>query len=530
MSGQRRPEIELSWHRSQLYGIVPEQRPRDLPAAEIDPASRLACAARPVLGAMAEHLEGTRYSLLMTDRDCRLSYRWFGSRFLESVLDALGLREGADVGEGQLGTNALGTATETRAGITVHGADHFIEPLKEFSCYGHPIRHPVTGRLEGALDISGGLGDANPLLAPYLRRAVSDIEERLLAQATASERALLAAFQAEVRPRSRAVAALGGDLILTSKAALDLLAPEDYARLRALAEDLGPSSGRRLRVALASGAPVDLHLRRVPESGDGVVFAITLRPRDTVPGPRHDPSAARSVLVHGAPGTGRSYTARELAPDAPVLDCSDAALDPVGWGRELRGRLRDSRALRIENIDLLPEEHVSRVAAALGAESGPRLVLTSPPADRLTGTRAALGAAAVERIGLRPLSSRAGELPRLAMKLVRQLDPTADIRLVPTVIEALSAQSWPGNVSELRAVITHVLRHRTVGDVILADLPEDYRNPSRAVRLAGRERAEREAIVAALSAHDGNKMRAARELGISRTTLYARMRALRVAD
>ncbi|HQV16900.1 MAG TPA: helix-turn-helix domain-containing protein, partial [Gordonia sp. (in: high G+C Gram-positive bacteria)] len=50
--------------------------------------------------------------------------------------------------------------------------------------------------------------------------------------------------------------------------------------------------------------------------------------------------------------------------------------------------------------------------------------------------------------------------------------------------------------------------------------------PTRAGRLLGRERAERQAIISALDAADRNKSRAAKALGISRTTLYTRMRAL----
>lgn len=62
--------------------------------------------------------------------------------------------------------------------------------------------------------------------------------------------------------------------------------------------------------------------------------------------------------------------------------------------------------------------------------------------------------------------------------------------------------------------------------VDVADLPAPYRTSSRAAHLSGREQAERGAIIDALDAAGGNKVHAARELGISRTTLYARMRAL----
>ena len=62
--------------------------------------------------------------------------------------------------------------------------------------------------------------------------------------------------------------------------------------------------------------------------------------------------------------------------------------------------------------------------------------------------------------------------------------------------------------------------------VTAADLPAEYRGSTRAARLRGMEQAERQAILAALAAADGNKSRAATALGISRTTLYARIRAL----
>lgn len=51
-------------------------------------------------------------------------------------------------------------------------------------------------------------------------------------------------------------------------------------------------------------------------------------------------------------------------------------------------------------------------------------------------------------------------------------------------------------------------------------------SPGRSLTI--RERAERDAIVGALRAYDGNKVQAARELGMSRTTLYTRIRQLRI--
>ena len=44
------------------------------------------------------------------------------------------------------------------------------------------------------------------------------------------------------------------------------------------------------------------------------------------------------------------------------------------------------------------------------------------------------------------------------------------------------------------------------------------------------EQSERDTIVAALAEADGNKSRAAEILGIGRTTMYRKMRALKISD
>ncbi|WP_420802577.1 aldehyde dehydrogenase family protein [Streptomyces cavernae] len=49
----------------------------------------------------------------------------------------------------------IATVYELRRGLAVHGDERYLEPFKRFSCYGHPITHPVTRRLEGVEEIFG---------------------------------------------------------------------------------------------------------------------------------------------------------------------------------------------------------------------------------------------------------------------------------------------------------------------------------------------------------------------------------------
>lgn len=92
-------------------------------------------------------------------------------------------------------------------------------------------------------------------------------------------------------------------------------------------------------------------------------------------------------------------------------------------------------------------------------------------------------------------------------------------------LDAMRSYNWPGNVRELvnrvqRALIMGEHRLVTPEDLGLS-APDD---PSNVVNLSSaRAAAEKEMIQLTLKAHDNNVSRAARELGVSRVTLYRLM-------
>ncbi len=527
VGGQRDP-IAQSWQRVRRSGLAVDATLGQAPTTDVDATSPLLLAAAPVLEQLEQRLQDTRYSLLLADRDCRIVRRWCDDRQAESLFDELGARTGASFREEVVGTNALGTAHELRAGVRVHAGEHYVHQLQPFSCYGHPVWHPVTRRLEGVLDITGLAADANPLLAALVTRAVDDIEQRLLDGTRTSERRLLAAFQSASGRRQRVLAAIGENVVLSNRAALDLLDPSDYAHLRALGAAAGSTS-----LVLASGAVVTVSVTPVEGAGGGALFAIEppAPRRARTPGPLRLVTGL-PLLVSGPPGSGRTSRARAAATRDPVvvLDGAAAALDgAAAWGRRLRDLLTSGAGtVVVDGIDALPERLVTQVLESLASTTRPDLVLTSGPRDDLRGAALTLASACVQAIELAPLSQRGSEMQDLAAHAVRLANPAARLRLTPSVIEALAAQSWPGNLHELRAVMADVVAHRSTGDVVLGDLPAAYRTGARA-GLSGLQRAERATIVRALGDCDGNKARAARELGLSRTTLYARMRVLRIS-
>jgi DNA-binding NtrC family response regulator len=99
-------------------------------------------------------------------------------------------------------------------------------------------------------------------------------------------------------------------------------------------------------------------------------------------------------------------------------------------------------------------------------------------------------------------------------------------------LEALSEHDWPGNVRELRNVIDRAILLETTNKIGLSSIIIDTENTDqfadhvRADNIKGFSlvKAERELIARALHETKGQKTRAAELLGISRATLYAKVK------
>ena len=97
------------------------------------------------------------------------------------------------------------------------------------------------------------------------------------------------------------------------------------------------------------------------------------------------------------------------------------------------------------------------------------------------------------------------------------------------VVSALERYGWPGNVRELRNVVERIAILRPGSLLTLESVPMEIRSPA-ATAAAGlhgvRDAAERGRIVEALEQTNWNVSGAARLLGVERTNLHKRIRAL----
>lgn len=104
----------------------------------------------------------------------------------------------------------------------------------------------------------------------------------------------------------------------------------------------------------------------------------------------------------------------------------------------------------------------------------------------------------------------------------------SDLVLDPETIRLLTAHSWPGNVRELRNVVERAFVFAQGSRIMPLHLPEELRRPSTLAEAhsthATLAEHEAEAIKRALKATGGNKVQAARMLGISRAGLYNKLK------
>jgi len=138
---------------------------------------------------------------------------------------------------------------------------------------------------------------------------------------------------------------------------------------------------------------------------------------------------------------------------------------------------------------------------------------------------------AVVRLTIPPLAERREDIPLLVEHFVRRFNAKrgkAIAGVTPAVLERLMRHDFPGNVRELENIIEHafVLCHERFID--LPHLPDDLApaggQRGSSPQLSRLKCAEADAIRAALASEHGHQGRTARRLGISRTTLWRKIK------
>jgi transcriptional regulator of acetoin/glycerol metabolism len=125
-------------------------------------------------------------------------------------------------------------------------------------------------------------------------------------------------------------------------------------------------------------------------------------------------------------------------------------------------------------------------------------------------------------VSVPPLRHHLEDLPALVRQLLNKSGAT-DLVLSKAALNQLARLPRADNVAHLHQTLTSIIRTRRAGVVDVADLPAECRATSRR-SLTRLETLERDAIVDALAVHGGDKVAASESLGMSRATIYRKIR------
>jgi len=137
----------------------------------------------------------------------------------------------------------------------------------------------------------------------------------------------------------------------------------------------------------------------------------------------------------------------------------------------------------------------------------------------------------VVQIKIPPLRERKTDIPLLVNAFLEKFsDPDRPPRkLTEDALRCLMAYDWPGNVRELENAIERAVALGSGPNLQLSDLPTSLQygtgeQPKEDDKLVPLDTMERRAIFRALQETSGDKMAAARLLGIGKTTLYRKLK------
>ncbi|MDX2968528.1 GAF domain-containing protein [Kribbella solani] len=194
--GVPRPLVAASWERSLAAAVDPEA---DAAAVVLDPDVLAALRANHPLQAVLPVLRQTlttiadeaSHIMIITDAQGMILWRE-GSTQVKRQADRIALSEGAIWAEDQIGTNGMGTALAVGQPVQIHSAEHLVRRIHEWTCAAAPVHDPDTGKLLGAVDVSGPLRTVHPAMVALVTAAAQLAEGQLRVRMAAADEMLRA--------------------------------------------------------------------------------------------------------------------------------------------------------------------------------------------------------------------------------------------------------------------------------------------------------------------------------------------------
>ena len=299
-------------------------------------------------------------------------------------------------------------------------------------------------------------------------------------------------------------------------------------------------------------------------------------------------SSEASILITGESGSGKEVVARAIHQHSvrsagPFVAVNCAALPSELLESELFGHVRGAFTgavrdrtgrfelasggtlfldeigdlpplLQVKLLRVLQERRFERVGESVPRTTNARIIAATN-----VDIRAALRDGRLREdlyyrlcvvpIDVPPLRQRREDIPQLALNLLNRVASQRGLvrRISPQAMRVLLDYAWPGNVRELSNAMEYAVAVSKMETILPEDLPEELRlaalhhqmlsepphehepEPHRARTHSASTLSEQERLRAALDSHHWKKAETAKALGLSRSTLWRRMRELKLA-
>ena len=454
-----------SWQRSEEYG-VPLEEVEPVFTGTDDLGSLFFQCGNEVLADLHSTLAGEPVSLMLTDAEGVVLSRLSGDRSLLQALDDVHLAPGFGYAERDVGTNGLGLALADRVPTLVRADQHYALSLCTFTCAAVPVFDPASGRLEGSVNLTTWSRSSSDLLLALARSAASNTTALMVARSSGRHPAPGAAGSGF--PRRGAAAGTGFG---------------HPARPLGSVERRGGSRRTRDGSRRPSSPP-------------------SARPARAGPHCSHRP---RATLIRGI------ASCRRVHPRRPTCR--------RGWDCGRPNSARIHTAVIVRDVDMLPGWVAERLRDLIRRSTDSGSVPFAVTAERFEDIPAALAGLVDAVVPVPSLRDRPDDVLPLANHIATRTRGR-EIGFSTTAARALRGYDWPGNVDELSRVVAAAAGRADVVDIGLLP-PEVLAGNTR--HLSRIEAFERGEIVRVLNADGLTMAEVARELGMSRATLYRKI-------
>ena len=137
-----------------------------------------------------------------------------------------------------------------------------------------------------------------------------------------------------------------------------------------------------------------------------------------------------------------------------------------------------------------------------------------------------------------PTLSERSDLQAL-IEVILQVEHATDVKISVETMQIFNAHPWPGNIRQLHNVLRTALALANGADIGALHLTQDFLDEMQAIELNGKTQSipkltqtlalddmAEDAIRSAMQQHAGNVSAVARQLGISRNTLYRKLKSI----